>query len=480
MSAEEIRPDLEHIRKRVREKTENYERYNFSQTQNNLLKCFFDLAQEYDSLQDLYRICVAVPLEYMAVETALYLLDDEEKNLRLVCNSREGIITDKRPVPTGIYLADEPYLTQVSYIVPIYRKPPPNPAAEAEAAAEFPAPSLVQEKSRIMGMFEIFATTELTPQEQFFLTKYTNRIGFRLHNRLVALQNIRHLKFINSLVMDIEHNVIIPNMYFRHLFNQLKKKIVEMEGLEKMMRSIMVSSGAASDECNGIIERVVAMRTDLAGYHREIQKHHANVSLFLESLFRREHFEKGHLVLQPKRCFLEKEIIEPQLEQYQKRLQATGITVLRPTDMTSVEFPIMVDVGLLAQVYANFFSNAAKYAETIIDYQGLPRKTVAYGRELLFDFFGPGQDGIKFNVFSTGPHLCVSDREILFTEGGRCSNSQRQPGTGHGLSFIKHVIEMHGGRVGYEPTEEGNNFYIILPLPITKPYSMLPMTLSLV
>ena len=39
------------------------------------------------------------------------------------------------------------------------------------------------------------------------------------------------------------------------------------------------------------------------------------------------------------------------------------------------------------------------------------------------------------------------------------------PGTGHGLSFIRHVIEMHGGRVGYEPTQEGNNFYFILPLP---------------
>jgi len=39
------------------------------------------------------------------------------------------------------------------------------------------------------------------------------------------------------------------------------------------------------------------------------------------------------------------------------------------------------------------------------------------------------------------------------------------PGTGHGLSFIRHVIEMHGGRVGYEPTAGGNNFYFILPLP---------------
>jgi signal transduction histidine kinase len=39
------------------------------------------------------------------------------------------------------------------------------------------------------------------------------------------------------------------------------------------------------------------------------------------------------------------------------------------------------------------------------------------------------------------------------------------PGTGHGLSFIRLVVEMHGGQVGYEPTPEGNNFFFILPIP---------------
>jgi signal transduction histidine kinase len=38
------------------------------------------------------------------------------------------------------------------------------------------------------------------------------------------------------------------------------------------------------------------------------------------------------------------------------------------------------------------------------------------------------------------------------------------PGTGHGLSFVKQVIEIHGGRVGREATAEGNNFFFVLPL----------------
>ena len=54
---------------------------------------------------------------------------------------------------------------------------------------------------------------------------------------------------------------------------------------------------------------------------------------------------------------------------------------------------------------------------------------------------------------------------MLFEEGVRGKGSEQHPGTGHGLAFIKHVVELHGGQVGYEPTQEGNNFYFVLPLP---------------
>ena len=54
----EIPPDLVLLCRRIRDKAESYEQYNFSQGRNDFLKAFFDLAQEYDSLEDFYRICV--------------------------------------------------------------------------------------------------------------------------------------------------------------------------------------------------------------------------------------------------------------------------------------------------------------------------------------------------------------------------------------------------------------------------------------
>jgi signal transduction histidine kinase len=55
------------------------------------------------------------------------------------------------------------------------------------------------------------------------------------------------------------------------------------------------------------------------------------------------------------------------------------------------------------------------------------------------------------------------ETDRLFDERYRGSNAQEKPGTGHGLSFIKNAVEIHGGVVGYEATKGGNNFYFILP-----------------
>ena len=88
-----------------------------------------------------------------------------------------------------------------------------------------------------------------------------------------------------------------------------------------------------------------------------------------------------------------------------------------------------------------------------------------------------GKDGIKFNVFTTGPHISPEDVPRIFEEGYRGSNIEKEVGTGRGLYFVRNVIETHGGMVGYEPTHEGNNFYFVLPL-VTGPEPPLAVKLA--
>ncbi len=459
--------DLENICQRVREKSASYDQYNFSSHFDDLLKAFFDLAQEYDSLEDFYRICVAVPLEMTGLASALYLHDEKSGALCLVCDSNKGVYSEQQTAPEGVVLSREPYETGDCYLVPIYSKAPLDFQGGKEQEECRVSLHCGQREGcgRVLGMYSVCSLSDLGKSDRFFFSKYSNRIGYNLHNRLIALQNIDHLKFINTLVMDIEHNVIVPNMYFRHIFNQLRKKIIELGNLRDDISEV-AGSDKDPGNCATFLVRCDELRADLFSYHQELVKHHANLSLFLESLFRREHFEKGHLVLHPKRCFVEKEIILPQLEHYASRLRSAAITVERPRNMLEEEFQILVDIGLLSQVYANLFSNAAKYTREITTREGQTRKAVAYGRELYNDFPEPGNKGVKFNVFTTGPHLSEEEGHRVFQEGVRGTASTGIPGTGHGLSFIRHVIELHGGTVGYEATSEGNNFYFILPVPL--------------
>lgn len=456
--------DLKHIFKRVKEKRKDFIRYDFTKKKNDILKIFFELAQEFDSLEDFYRIVVCVPFEALHIETVLYLFSEDGECLELVCDSKNGVAEKGMSAPDHIRISEEPCKIQDSYVIPIIRKSSTEHSITA-----------LKSGNPFVGMLEVRPLSRLNESDLFFFAKYSNRIGFNLHNRMIAHQNICHIKFINNLVHDIEHNVIIPNMYFRHFFNTFKKKIEELKGMRETLSTFREEKLVSTRAFDVLNEKILDLEADFSVYHQDIRKYHANMSLFLESLFRRDHFEKGQLVLRTKRCILEREIIVHQLEYYSKRLRSRGITVERPGDMLHEEIALTVDVGLLAQVYANLFSNAVKYTEEVIDHQGLPRKAMAYGREIIPGYFSPpsaakgsfkAKDGIKFNVFTTGPHLGSKEEKVIFSDGYRGGNSGNMSGSGHGLSFVRQVVEIHGGEVGYEAVVEGNNFFFILPLPI--------------
>jgi signal transduction histidine kinase len=126
------------------------------------------------------------------------------------------------------------------------------------------------------------------------------------------------------------------------------------------------------------------------------------------------------------------------------------------------EPPIIVngDRGLLSQVIANFFSNALKYTRANPGASGLHMWCAV---EKIPEYFSVGQDGVMVSVCTSGPEINNEESANLFSEHFRASNTESEHGTGHGLHFIRTIIERHGGKSGYKRTENGNLFYIVLP-----------------
>jgi signal transduction histidine kinase len=447
---------MERVRERVREKRESYTRYNFERLQEEAFASFFDLAQEYTTLENLYLVCTLVPKEFFDLNVRLYLLDEDGISLSLVCSSNNGLEEDSSAGNPEVVVQESPYFSGESYVIPIRGN---------KAVGELLPFQYLKD---ILGMFEIYPAEKITEQQRFFLEKFTNRIGYNLHQKQLIHQNLHHIKFINQLVADIDHNVISPNIYYRLFLRKLKRQIQENVAIQEKVRELVSFCPEIDDRtCQKMREIYQALGdsiTALDESRKEMERHYERTSLYLETLLRREHFRHGTYVLRKQRCNFRTEIIEPTLARYLPQFKQREIKVdNRLEEVPDELLELVVDKGLLAQVYDNFFSNAVKYTEEIEDEYGYKVKFLSYGKKILTDYFSQGIDGVKFTVFTTGKPVDPDESDRVFDEGYRSAGSELEVGTGHGLHFVKHVIEIHGGEVGVEPQKYGNTFYFILP-----------------
>jgi len=447
---------MERVRERVREKLESYTRYNFERLQEEAFASFFDLAQEYTTLENLYLVCTLVPKEFFDLNVRLYLLDGDEGSLSLVCSSKDGLEIDSSSENPEVVVQESPYFTGTSYVIPIRGN---------KAVGELLPFQYLKD---ILGMFEIYPAEKITEQQRFFLEKFTNRIGYNLHQKQLIHQNLHHIKFINQLVADIDHNVISPNLYYRLFLRKLKKHIQANVAMQEKVRELVSFCPDIDDRtCQKLKEIYHGLGESISSLdesRKEMKRHYERTSLYLETLLRREHFRHGTYVLRKQRCNFRTEIIEPTLARYLPQFKQKDVKIDNRLDEVPDEsLELVVDKGLLAQVYDNFFSNAVKYTEAIEDEYGYKVKFLSYGKRLLKDHFGQGIDGVKFTVFTTGKPVGPDESDRVFDEGYRSAGSELEVGTGHGLHFVKHVIEIHGGEVGVEPQKYGNTFYFILP-----------------
>jgi signal transduction histidine kinase len=443
------------IYQRVKEKKESYERYNFERSQEEAFATFFDLAQEFMTIESIYQICAAVPKEFFGLESRLYMVNPKRSQLEMVCTSRRGLVPVAERNDHHVSMIESPAERDDSWLFPV----------RGNKALATSLPFLGQ--SLNLGVFEIFPKQKVTERTHFFLEKFANRIGYNLHQKLLVQQNINHIKFINQLVSDIEHNVISPNLYYKLFLIRLGKMIGNYKEMEAVIRKIAGESGLVcqdvTNSLNAAAETLRSTNRDLEKERIALSKHYEHTSLFLETLFRKDHFEKGTYVLRKHECNFRTEIIAPLIDRYAQQFEKRSITVDdRLENVPDEQVTLFVDKGLIAQVFDNFFSNSIKYTQEVEDTFGHQIKLFSFNRQILKDYFGPDKPGVRFNFFTTGRPMVPEEAERIFEEGFRLA-SGTESGTGHGLHFVRNVVEIHGGVVGCEPQTCGNVIYFILP-----------------
>ncbi len=398
------------IFERVREKKESYRRYDFEKLQEEAFATFFDLAQEHTNLETLYLICVAVPKEFFDLDSRLYVLHPRSFQLEKVCTSEEGLVPEEKRLDFDLSATEGPVETEASWVFPI----PGN-----QALVQW-TPILGQ--SQTLGMFEIYPKQKVDAKNHFFLEKFTNRIGYNLHMKLLIQQHFDHIKFVNQLVADIEHNVISPNLYYKLFLIRLKKLLGSYRHVQKELGDIMLFLRNQNEQLYNLLVEIQKPLRESNGQleqeYRALKEHYEHTSLFLETLLRRDHFEKGTYVLRKQPCNFRTEIIEPLLERHRPQFEKRKIKIdSHFQTVPDEQITLFVDKGLISQVFDNFLTNAIKYAQKVEDQFGHRIKLFSYSREILKDHFGEGIHGVRFNFFTTGKPLSLEDSRRVFEEG---------------------------------------------------------------
>jgi hypothetical protein len=104
------------ILKRIENKKGDYERYNFTQTENIAFMTFFDLAQEFDNIEDFHNLCVAIPKSFFNLDARLYLVDSKSNALLLTATTNEGEQLHTPPHPE-VKSNENPYYTNDKSLV---------------------------------------------------------------------------------------------------------------------------------------------------------------------------------------------------------------------------------------------------------------------------------------------------------------------------------------------------------------------------
>jgi len=190
---------------------------------------------------------------------------------------------------------------------------------------------------------------------------------------------------------------------------------------------------------------------DRARFLLTIQRHTERLNSILEDLLLLSRLESVTPGLKPE-AHDPAALVRSVIDDYRARAESAGHPLtLHEEGGADLHSPIPLDPLRVSQVLGNLLDNALRHT---------PR-----GARIDVSLRSAG-DEIQVSVRDTGPGIPAADLPHIFERFYRVDKGRSRDtgGTGLGLSIVKHIVQLHGGRVWAESTPgSGSVFHCTLP-----------------
>ncbi|MGI9487451.1 MAG: ATP-binding protein [Geminicoccaceae bacterium] len=273
----------------------------------------------------------------------------------------------------------------------------------------------------------------------------------RCRNRLTDDELDQLVDAINVMRTNINSSYDAITQYQDGLETSLRKER-ELSGLQRQFVS-MVSHEFRTPLAiiDGNAQRLQRRKSDLTeekldGVLNKIRTSVLRLTDLMESILNSSRLEDGKIKCESAECDITG-LLDEICNAY--RDLNTGHRII--TEIRGLPPTISADEKLLRQIFSNLVSNAVKYA---------PDDTSVW-----VTAHCSSQDEVVVSVRDQGVGIPEQELNQLFQRFFRASTSTGIPGTGIGLHLVKHLVEMHGGRIEVESSPgEGATFSVHLPV----------------
>lgn len=265
--------------------------------------------------------------------------------------------------------------------------------------------------------------------------------------------NMAYRITFNSSIKELNKLISAFNYMAQRLDENDKNLRVSNDKLANLNKSYLDLIGFVTHELKGILASTILnaysvrdgflgminfkQRKSLDSITRNLDYLESTVKKFLNL----SRIEKAELALNKKELLVKEDIFDLSLELF---LKSAGEKEITFTNKLETGLKINADLDLLQIVANNLIGNAVKY--------GLPKgKVTLDSRDL--------GDKLEIEIYNDSRVISNEEREKLFKKFSRLDSpeTKKVQGTGLGLFISKEIVEAHGGKIWFEPRENGNS-----------------------